>query len=120
MHRDVRGAGLGDDTDEIGVGAAARDVVHHPRARVEGGAGDLGLGGVDADRNIELTCEPLHDGEHPAQFLADVHRFGTRAGRLTADVDHRRAGPGQLQSVGDARRPDRGRHRRRKRSPASR
>ena len=101
VHRDVGGARFGDDGQHAAIGRSARNVVHHPRARIERGAGDRRLRRVDAHGNRGLRRERPHHRQDPAQLFVVVDRLRSRARRLTPDVDHRRAGGGQREAVRD-------------------
>ena len=79
---------LGDDARQLGVAAERGHVVDHLDAELERAARDGGLRRVDRDRHAR---EPLEDGHDPAKLLVGRDRLGTRAGRLAADVDDRRA-----------------------------
>ena len=56
--------------------------------RLDGGLGRRGVAGVDRDPHVR--GQRRDDGQHPALLLVRVHRGRRRAGRLAADVDHRR------------------------------
>ena len=86
----------------LGVGKAARHVVHDARARGDGGDGGRGVHRVDADDRAGRG-EGCDDRQHP--LLLDGGVDGRRAGpcRLAADVEHRGARRVQGQAVRDRR-----------------
>ena len=56
VHDHRRHAEARDDAGHLRVAAEAPDVVHHDRARFEGGVGDVRLRGVDADGHVDLPA----------------------------------------------------------------
>src|SRR5690606_31962912 len=76
------------------------DVVDDQRSRLDGGGGDLALGGVDRDDGA-VAGQGLDHWQYPALLGSGVDRFGSGAGRLASDVDDVGAGSNQGPAVGD-------------------
>ena len=84
MHQAEVRTGRGDDLCKPGVAAQRRDVVDELGAELDGTPRDLGLGGVDRNRD---AVELLEDGNDAAQLFVDRDGIGARPCRLSADVD---------------------------------
>ncbi len=89
MHDDHRHAAFGDDAGKLAVALQAPHVVDDRGAGRERPSRDLGLHGVDGDRNAERHGG-RQDGRKAPHFLLDWHRYGAAvgAGRFGADIQN--------------------------------
>ena len=70
VHRDVRGSGVRDHRQHLGVGCTARHVVDHRRAGLERAACHGRLRRVDAHRHAGVGNERAHDGQDTPQLFS--------------------------------------------------
>jgi hypothetical protein len=101
VHRDVRGARVGNDSQHRRIGRSSRHVVDQHRAGGERGASDIRLRRVDTHHNSAVARQRFDDRDDPAQLFGRVDRLRARARRFTADVEDRRARAGERQAVFD-------------------
>ncbi len=102
VHQDNGGVGVGDETSHGGVTAQGGDVVDDGGAGLEAGAGDLALGGVNADGERIVCCgEFANDRFHACAFLVGGNGIGPGPGGLAADVEEIGAFLGDFPRSGD-------------------
>ena len=107
MHEHDLAAQFGGGRQTVGREAEGRHIVPDRRPGRDGGAGDFGFHGVDADRAGPVAAQTLDDRNSAGDFLGGIDRFGPRPGAFTADVEDVRALFDQRQTVRH-RRLDRG------------
>src|SRR5690606_22329083 len=100
VHGDVVEAALGGDPAHPFVGEAARDVVDHGDAGLDGGFGGGRAHRVDAHGNAARD-EFGDDGQHARFLFERVDAGGAGAGRFAADVDEVGARGDELFGVRD-------------------
>ena len=73
-------------------------VVDQRCARCRRGSHDLGLAGIDRNRQVDATTDRFDNRDHPVELLLFGNRIGSGPGRLAADIDQ--GSPGVCQGFG--------------------
>ena len=87
MHHDEGRAGRGNHAAERRLVTKPAHIVHDGGAFGNGGRRDLGLVGVDGNRDAHASTKTRDDRQHTPGFFGRRQRFGPRTRGLSADVD---------------------------------
>jgi len=86
VHHDDTGARLGSGARDIRLAAEAVNIVDDGCAGVEGGADDGGLGGIDAEGDVDFANQLGDDGDDAGEFVLLADGLEAGAGGLCAEV----------------------------------
>jgi len=100
VHEDNGSAGPGGEVGHFGIETEGGDVVDEVGAGLEGGGGDGGTGGIDADGDVKPAGEGPDDGADAPDLFIGGDGKGTWAGGFAADVDDVGAVVGHKVSMG--------------------
>jgi len=102
VHDDDAAIAIAGEGFHLWVGGQAADIIEDMGAGVEGGMGDSGFHGIDAEEGIgDLFAQAVDDGEDSADFLVSVDWGGAWAGAFAADVDDVSAFGGEFDAADD-------------------
>jgi len=103
MHQHHLAAQFGGGRQAVGRMVQGRDVVPHRRPGDDGGAGDGGLHGVDADPAVPARANLGDQGRDAGDLFGFIDRIRTGARAFSAHVQHVGALFDQLQGVNQGR-----------------